>query len=192
MLMRVVSLLTTTLVLAASAFGQQAPASPQNSAQSAPPSQVSTADQPPTHPITPAQVHELLELTGANRLKVQMMRGMMSQIVKAFPPFVPKDVIDDLEASMEKIDIEPLAVKAYQKHVSTEDAAQVIAFYKTPAGRRVVSVLPQITQELQESGAQEGIRISQAVVQRHMDEIRTAAAKYQQDHADTPHITTPN
>ena len=121
-----------------------------------------------------------------------MMRGMMTQMVKAFPPFVPKDVIDDLEASMEKMDIEPMAVTAYQKHVSTEDAAQVIAFYKTPAGRRVISVLPQVTQEMQENGAREGIRISQAVIQRHMDEINAAAAKYKQDRADTPQITSPN
>ena len=191
--MRGVSLLASTLAFATFALGQQAPVPPQNSIPgSSSVGKLAVVDQPPEHPITPAQVHELLELTGANRLKVQMMNGMMLYFRKAFPPYVPKDVIDDLETSLEKIDLEPMAIKAYQKHISTEDAAQVIAFYKTPAGRRLIGVLPSISQELQENGARQGEQISQEVIQRHMDEIKAAAAKYRQQQPDTPTITAPN
>ncbi|MFZ0661596.1 MAG: DUF2059 domain-containing protein [Acidobacteriaceae bacterium] len=175
--MRVVSLLATTLLLSTLAIGQ---------------SVTSTIDQPPAHPITPAQVHELLRLTGANQLSVQIMRGMMANLRKTFPPYVPKDVIDDLEARMESIDFEPMAVEAYQKHVSTEDAAQAIAFYKTPAGKRLVGVLPQVTAEMQASGAKEGMRIVQEVIGQHIDEIKAAAAKYREQQSDTPKITEPN
>jgi uncharacterized protein len=177
-LMRSASVFTLALILAASALGQHTSAVP--------------ADQPPIHPITPAQVHEILELTGANQLKNQMMRGMMGYWQKALPAFVPKDVLADLESSLEKMDFEPMAVKAYQKHISTEDAAQLIAFYKTPAGRRVIAVMPQISSEMQQGGAQLGMQISQEVIVRHKDEIRAAAAKYQQDHPDTPKVTSPN
>jgi uncharacterized protein len=191
--MRVVSLLACTFVLIASAFGQQT-AIPDNSSQ--PASSVQTpaaaADQRPEHPVTPAQVREILQLTGAHELAHQVMTRMMASIEKSLPPFMPKDVIDELEASLDKIDLDAMAIESYQKHVSTEDAAQLIAFYKSPAGRRVVRVLPLITQEMQEEGARQGMKISQDVIQRHIDEIRAAAMKYQQDHAAPPTITAPN
>lgn len=192
--MRVVSLLASTLILAASAFGQQTAVSPDNSTQSVSPAQTpaSTADQPPEHPCTVAQVRELLGLTGANQLRIQVMRKMMVQIKQAFPPFMPKDVMDDMESSLEKIDMEPMAVRAYQRHVSTEDAAQLIAFYKTPTGQRVIRVLPIVTGEMQDAGAKEGERVAQEVIQQHMDEIKAAAVKYRQQQPDTPTITAPN
>ena len=85
-----------------------------------------------------------------------------------------------------------MTVEAYQKHISTEDAAKAIAFYKTPAGQRLISVLPQITREMQAGGAKLGMQVVQEVVARHKDEIQAAAAKYKQDHSDTPKITSPN
>lgn len=192
--MRFISVLASSLILAVTALGQQTTASPHKTVQSAPPAQASTAtaDQPPAHPITPAQVHEILELTGAKHLEDQMMRGMMGYWLRTVPSYVPKDVTDDLEASLEKMDLEPMAIKAYQEHVSTEDAAQLIAFYKTPAGRHVISVMPGITQTMQEGGARQAMQVSQEVIERHKDEIKAAAAKYQQEHPDTPTVTSPN
>ncbi|MGC2164352.1 MAG: DUF2059 domain-containing protein [Silvibacterium sp.] len=189
--MRYASVLAITLIFAASALAQQTPASSQTHARSAN-AQAQVAIQPPAHPITPAQVHEILELTGANHLAVQIMRGMMVNLRKSFPPYVPKDVIDDLEASMEKMDFESMAVVAYQKHISTEDAAQAITFYKTPAGRRIIGVMPQVVGEMQANGAKAGMQISQQVIARHMDEIKAAAEKYQQEHSAPPTVTSPN
>jgi len=190
-LMRYASVLAATLIFAASALAQQAPsASSAPTTLANPPAQV--PDQPPVHPVTPEQVHEILELTGANQLKNQMMRGMMAYWRRAFPSFVPKDVFDDLESSLEKMDFEPMAVTAYQKRISTEDAAQVIAFYKTPAGRRVIAALPQISSEMQQAGAQMGMKVSQEVIARHKDEIKAAAEKYREEQSGPPTITSPN
>lgn len=188
--MRYATVLATTLIFAASALAQQAPASKTPAATDNAPAQAEIL--PPVHPITPEQVHEILQLTGANQLKNQMMRGMMSYWRKSFPSFVPKDVFDDLESSLEKMDFEPVAVAAYQKRISTEDAAQVIAFYKTPAGRRVIAALPQISSEMQQEGAQMGMKISQEVITRHRDEIKAAAEKYEQEHSAPPTVTSPN
>jgi hypothetical protein len=190
--MRFVSVFASTLIFTASALGQQAPASlpAQGGVSSQTPS--ATIDQPPEHPITTAQVHELLELTGANRLKDQMIHNTMTYLQKAFPPYMPKDVIDDLEASFAKLDVESMTVEEYQKHISTEDAAQFIAFYKTPAGIHLVSVLPVIAQDVQASATKQASQITQEVIERHRDEIMAAAAKYKQQQPDTPTITSPN
>lgn len=190
--MRVLPALASTIVFAGIALGQQAPVStnkPANHPISAEEPTASPAA--PEHPITVAQVRELLELTGANQLRVQVMRKMMAQIKQAFPPFIPKDVMDDMESGLEKIDMEPMAVRVYQRYFSTEDAAQLIAFYKTPTGQRVISVLPIVSGELQDAGAKEGERVAQEVLKQHMDEIKAAAAKYRQENSDTPTITAP-
>jgi hypothetical protein len=176
--MRYVSVLASCLILVASALGQQTPAP--------------SADQPPAHPITAAQVHELLELTGANRLRDEMMSSTLGYLRTSFPPYVPKDVIDDLQASLQRIDLEPTALKAYQMHVSTEDAAQVIAFYKTAAGRRVIAVMPLIARQMQVSATIDATQVARQVVERHKDEIKAAALRYQQEHSDAPTITSPN
>jgi len=190
--MRVVSLLASTLILTTAAFGQQSTAPADSSSRTAPSQASNAVDQPPEHPCTVAQVRELLELTGANQLRIQVMRKMMTQLGQALPPFMPKDVIDEMESRLEKIDVEPMAVQAYQRHLSTEDAAQLIAFYETPAGQHVVRILPIVTGELQDAGSKEGQRVAQEVIQQHVDEIKAAAAKYQQEHAAPPTITAPN
>jgi hypothetical protein len=117
---------------------------------------------------------------------------MMAEMRQSFPPFMPQDVVEDLETSLEKIDFEPMAVEAYQKYVSSEDAAQVIAFYKTAAGRHLVGALPQITLEMQADGTKAGTKVVQEVITRHMDEIKAAATKYRDANSDEPRITAPN
>jgi hypothetical protein len=190
--MRVLPLLVTTLLLAAPVFAQQT-AVPQHAKAAAPSEAVAqTVGQPPLHPITPHQVHEILELTGANKLKEQMMRSMWGSLQKSFPPFFPKDVLDDLEANMLKIDFEPMAVKAYQKRISAEDAELIIAFDKTQAGKRLIAAAPLIQQEMLMGGYKAGVQVAQEVIARHADEIKAAAAKYKQEHSDTPQVTSPN
>jgi hypothetical protein len=137
-------------------------------------------------------VHEILELTHANQMARQLSHGMLANLQKEFPPYFPKAVLDDLQSALDRIDIESIAVPAYQRHISAEDAAQIIAFYKTPAGQRLIGAMPVITQEMQEGGARLGTEMTQQVLQKHVDEIRAAALKYRQEHADTPTITAPN
>jgi hypothetical protein len=188
--MRFVAVLAISLLGVSTALGQSAPAS---SAQPPTGSQTASAEAPPAHPITHAQVDEILELTHSKQLAQQSMRAMLNTMRGSFPPFMPQDVMDDLEQQLLKIDFEPMAVAAYQKHISTEDAAQIIAFYKTPAGQRLISVMPEITREMQLSGSQEGERIAQQVIQAHMDEIRAAARQYKEEQTtEQPKVITPN
>ena len=120
-----------------------------------------------------------------------MIRSTMAYFQKAFPSYMPKDVFDDLEASFAKLDVESITIKEYQKYISTEDAAQFIAFYQTPAGRRLVSAMPVIARDVQANATLQASQITQEVIARHRDEILAAAAKYQQQQPDTPTITAP-
>lgn len=138
--------------------------------------------QRPEHPITAAQVHQLMVLTKTDHLTKQMMDGMMPYMKQALP-FLPADVLSDFQARMEKVDFEPMAVEAYQKRLSTEDAAQVIAFYQTPAGQRIIASMPQIVAETQQAGAQLGQKLMAETMEAHRAEIEAAIQKYKQEHS---------
>lgn len=144
------------------------------------------SEAPPEHPITPGQVHELMDLTGMTNLQKQLLQGFMPSLRQVMPPYIPADVMDDFQKSLLGADMDALIVGAYQKHLSTEDAEQVIAFYKSPAGRRVLAAMPAILAETQEGGAQLGEQVMLDVVQRHKAEIDAAKEKYEQQHPSAP------
>jgi TonB family protein len=143
-------------------------------------------DQPPEHPVTVEQVHELLELTGTAHLQKQMLDGMMPSLRQMMPPYVPPDVMDDFEKSLLGADMDDMMVHAYQRHLSTEDAVEVIAFYKTPAGQHTIATMPAIAKELQAGGQQLGQQVMMEVVERHRTEIEAAKKKYDQEHGSAP------
>ena len=138
----------------------------------------------PAHPVTRAQVYEILRLTGTDPMRRQMLDNMLPYM-KQMMPYLPEDAAADFQRSLEDADFQGAMVEAFQKRLSAEDAAQMIAFYKTDAGRRMIAVLPSILNEGQDAGAALGQRILFAVIQRHKEEIDVAAKKYHEEHPET-------
>jgi hypothetical protein len=65
------------------------------------------------------------------------------------------------------MDIESLiraCVPAYSKYYTHDEIKQLIAFYETPLGRRVVEVTPSITQETMLIGQTWGEKLGQDIV----------------------------
>jgi hypothetical protein len=180
-----------SLALLGSAFAQQTPsASSQSTAPSKAPvaSSPSTAPAgppPPANPLTDAQAKQMLEMTGATKMKEQLLRSVMNYFGSSMP-FMPKDVSDDLEQSFEKLDLETPIIGIYKQHISANDADAIIAFYKTPAGKDLIESMPAIMQQSQQVGLQLGRKTAQEVVERHRPEIEAAAKKYQDEHAPKP------
>lgn len=141
---------------------------------------------PPAHPITAAQVQEMLQLTGAAKLQKQMLDNIMPALRKTMPPYMPADVMTDWERTVLGPEMQNVVVRTYQQHISTEDAAAAIAFYKSPAGQRVLAVMPMITQQVEQQGAQIGMQAMTEVLARHKQEIEAAKQKYEQQHPWAP------
>jgi hypothetical protein len=140
------------------------------------------ASQPPAHPITADQVHEMLQLSGAARLRRQIFDTMMPMVRQSMPPYMPPDVMDDFENSFLGADFEAALLHTYQAHLSTDDGAQIIAFYKTPAGQHLLLAMPQIARDSQIAGEQLAQQVMMEVLQRHQTEIDAAKLKYESQH----------
>ena len=147
----------------------------------------------PANPLTDAQAKDMLEMTGASAMKEQLQHTMMNYF-KTNMPFLPQDVSTDLEESFQKLDFDTPIIAIYKQHISTEDATAIIAFYKTPAGKDMMKVMPELLQQSQQVGMQLGRKTAQEVIQRHRPEIEAAAKQYQEEHAPkpAPSLTTPS
>lgn len=169
-------------LMAGAAFAQQTPSAASSTAKTPAADQASTA---PAHPLTDAQAHEMLKITGADKIKPQLTEGLTNYFHNSLP-FAPKDVNDDLDQSLAKLDVETQVIAIYKQHISTEEAESIIAFYKTPAGKHMIDALPEILQQSQQTGMQLARKTAQDVVSRHRPEIEAAAKQYQAEHAPKP------
>lgn len=169
-------------LMAGATFAQQTPSAASSPAKAPAADQASTA---PAHPLTDVQAHEMLKITGADKIKPELTEGLTNYFHNSLP-FAPKDVTDDLDQSLAKLDVETQVIAIYKQHISTEEAESIIAFYKTPAGKHMIDALPEILQQSQQTGMQLARKTAQEVVTRHRPEIEAAAKQYQAEHAPKP------
>jgi hypothetical protein len=138
----------------------------------------------PAHPVTAAQVYEILELTGSNTQKREMLDGLLPHL-KQMMPWMPEDVVGDLQRTLGTADFEGAMVRSFQQRLSTEEAAQIIAFYRSPAGKHMIAVMPSVLNEGQDAVADLGQQVMLEVMQRHKVEIDAAAQLYHEQHLQT-------
>ena len=195
--MRIFQMAACAMVLSASAFAQQtaAPAAQHPASTTPPPPSASTnpAITPPANPITAAQIKEIQELTGVTAMQKRIVANAMQYYHSQLPPYIPQDVVEDLTKSLETADLGSQAATIYPKYISTEDAAKIIEFYKTPAGQRYIAAQPAMMTDMQRSSVQIAQQTAKTVIERHKTEIEAAQAKYMQEHQQPkPSLNAPS
>jgi hypothetical protein len=188
--MRIFQSAVCVMAISVSALAQQPSTSTAKSPTAPPAAANEPAIKPPANPITPAQIKEMQELTGAEATKKRIVANAMQFYRSQFPPYVPQDVIDDLDKSLQNADLEAHAAEIYPKYISTEDAEKIIEFYKSPAGRHMITAQPYMMTEMQRSAVQIAQQTARDVMARHKDEIEVAQRKYMEQQ-QKPSLSTP-
>ena len=198
--MRRCVVVTVVMAVAVSVSGQQRkngrgvapPSSSEDSVHAvtgqvaAPPGPVNSAMSPPPHPVTATQVRELMNVTGMAKLEKEAVDQIMPTVRASMPPYMPVDVLQDIETSLFGPDMEAAIVRAYQAHLSTEDAAAAIAFYSSPAGHHMVTATPEIVHDLQVQSGEIVQKVMSEILKRHQAEIDAAKLKYEEAHPWSP------
>ena len=113
-------------------------------------------------------IDELLEITGA--VKIGEMMGVavsnefinaMAQQNREMSPKVVKIVQDEIGEFMSEEFVEngfiyKLSYEIYPKYFTINEIKEMVNFYKTPTGKKVASVMPQLTQESMIAGQRQG------------------------------------
>jgi uncharacterized protein len=112
-----------------------------------------------------AAARELLEMSGGGTLGERVIEQLISSFKKKLPN-VPASFWDDLGKELDPTELVTLALPVYTKHYTVEEMRAIMAFYKTPAGAKLVQSMPEITQEMSLIGQKWGNQVGQKVVQR--------------------------
>jgi len=143
----------------------QAAAAAQSGAANTAPAESQTVDLSRIDPAKVANIRILQELRGDKRNAVQVMDTMLNSIrplmSKSLPPGEYRDKLIDL--FMQRIrtmdlaqQILDAAIPIYDKYLSDDDIKGLIQFYQTPVGKKLTSVTPMMTAELQSVGEKRG------------------------------------
>jgi uncharacterized protein len=89
---------------------------------------------------------KLMKLTGSD----QMARQILSQMIAAMKPGaprVPETFWTEFMAEVDTNELMDMLVPVYDKHFTQEEIRQMIEFYETPVGRKIIEAMPQVMQE---------------------------------------------
>jgi hypothetical protein len=108
------------------------------------------------------KVRSLLVLTGANKLGVQIGRQMLSNFQSSYKD-VPSDFWEKFKSEIDSADLVTPIIPVYLKYYTENDLDQLIAFYKTPVGQKIISVTPQLMLESMKVGQDWGRQVAEKV-----------------------------
>jgi hypothetical protein len=131
-----------------------------------------------------AAIKELLQVTGALQMAEifgNVFTKQMTQALKRSKPDVDPKAFDIIEEEVKSLMHEELVVKEsllpfmypiYHKYLTLEETEGLIRFYKTPLGRKTISVMPKMTQEGMKAGQAWGQSINPKLQQRVLDRFQ--------------------
>ena len=134
-------------------------------------------------------IKELLQVTGAiqmGELFGNAFAQQMTQVLKKSKPDIDPKAFDIIKEEVEALMHEELIVKGsllpfmypiYHKYLTLEETNGLIRFYKTPLGRKTISVMPKMTQEGMKAGQAWGQSIGPKFQQRVLDRFKKEGIK---------------
>lgn len=106
-------------------------------------------------------IRRLMELTGASELADQIMDQM---IVALDQEGTDQAFWDSLRAEIDTQELLRKTIPLYDKHFTQDEIRQLIAFYQTPLGSKLIEKLPAITEESMTIGMEWGEEIAGKVM----------------------------
>lgn len=110
-------------------------------------------------------IRRLLEMTGAGELGIQVLEQLLAQFQQSMPE-VPASFWVEFKKDANANALVDLVVPIYDRHFSQKEIQDVIRFYQTPSGRKLISKMPVITQESIQVGQKWGEQLGRRVIQR--------------------------
>ncbi len=110
-------------------------------------------------------VLKLLQVSGAEAMAEQMWQQMMANFREMLPN-VPDEFWDGMEAEMDLGALLVALVPAYTENLTHQDILDLIDFYESDLGQRLVAAQPQIAADSMLIGQAWGEQIGQRVVEK--------------------------
>ena len=162
------SLLFCLIVSVASVSGQSSQKEKSNEAKpAASKSEMSDKDKAkaPKQIAKEDDIRKLLVATGAGKLGVQVMQQMLSAM-RAQNPNIPSDYFDKLMEEVDPNELIEITIPSYDKHLTHDEIKELLKFYETPIGKKLVEKQPLIAQDSMIAGQKWGMELHRRLAER--------------------------
>jgi hypothetical protein len=107
------------------------------------------------------KIVELVRMTGTPQQMVAAMRQQIQLVKKTLP--LPPEAQDEFEteflSAVKVDDLVDLVVPAYEKYYTGAEIDQLVAFYQSPLGKKVVAGLPAMSEQIAAAGRELGAKV---------------------------------
>jgi uncharacterized protein len=143
------------------------------------PVQTQTQNQTPS-PASILIAKQILELKGVKGLFTPLVRGVVEKVKDQFMQtnFMWAKDLNEVAAQLEKDyaprvnDLIDESARIYASHFTEAELRQILAFYQTPLGRKVIVDEPKALDESMANAGNWGDKLSQEVLVRMRDEMK--------------------
>src|SRR5574341_19648 len=112
-----------------------------------------------------SDIRQLIHMTGGGELGVQIINQMISQYRQTMPN-VPAKFWDKFMQEINPEGLVELMVPIYDRHFTQQDITELIKFYQSPLGVKLIQKLPAITQESFQAGQEWGEKLGERVIEK--------------------------
>jgi hypothetical protein len=102
---------------------------------------------------------------GTAKVSMQVVSTIFASFKKQLPN-VPTEFWDECIKEFSPQEMIDLVAPIYAKYYTEDELVQLIQFYKTPLGKKVIETLPMITQDSYSAGEEWGRKIAEKVQKR--------------------------
>lgn len=109
------------------------------------------------------KILQLLELTGAAKIGNQVTTHLIKSL-KTSQRDIDQKFWDEIVNEFNGNEIIKLIVPVYEKHYTEDEIDQLILFYQSPIGKKMVEKMPLVMQESMEIGQNWGMEIGTRIM----------------------------
>jgi len=116
-------------------------------------------------PAKPENIKKLLDITGAGKIGAQIGVTMINNMKTVYKD-IPDEFWDEFKKELTTTDWIDMFIPVYEKFYSDNEVRELIQFYQSPIGKKVISNTPLIMQESMQIGQVWGQKLGEKLVER--------------------------
>lgn len=110
-------------------------------------------------------IRKLLIATGAGKMGVQVMKQMFGAL-KAQNPSIPSSYFDKLMNEVDPKELIEITIPSYDKHLTHDEIKELIKFYESPIGKKLIEKQPMIMQDAMVAGQKWGFELNRRMQEK--------------------------
>jgi len=111
-----------------------------------------------------ADVRRMMETSGAAATTTQIMTQVVSQFRESLPQ-VPAEFWDRFLERVDGSDVVEMMVPIYARHFTRAEIQDILAFYETPTGQKLIATMPTVMQEVLATSQQWGRDLAEQLME---------------------------